>query len=111
MAEVFFVDNEMKKFSNEKISSHIGLAQQIVEQNKDLKDEYEKSGKNLLEFLIVDKGYITLSELGSYKAVVFASSSISEKQKRYILGCYEEGYRLENLSTQLKKKQKENEER
>ena len=109
MSEIFYVDNDMRKYSNEKISSHIGLAQQIVEQNNELKEEFEKSGKNLLEFLIVDKGYITLSELGSYRAVVFASSSISEKQKRYILGCYEEGYRLENLSSQRGNKQREEE--
>lgn len=101
--EIFLIDREGKRFSSEKISSHIGLANLILEQDEELKMEFEQSGKrNPLEFLLGDKGYMSTSKIGMYKNIVFDSTLISEEQRRWLYYYHEEGYRLENLAREKK---------
>lgn len=101
--EVFLIDREGKRFSSEQISSHIGLANLILKEDEELKKEFEKSGKrNPLEFLLGDKGYITASEIGAYRQLIYDSALVSEKQKRWLYYYYEEGYQLKDLAVEKK---------
>ena len=80
--DVFLIDNEGKRISSDTISSHIGLALKVMEQRLELKEEFEKSNRrNPLEFLLGDKGYMTISEMGTYRKIVYDSELSSEKQK------------------------------
>ncbi len=97
--EVFLIDDNGNRISCDKISSHIGLANAILEKNENLKLEFEKSGKaSPLEFLLGDKGYITVSNMGLYQEVIYDSVLVTEKQKRWLLYYHEEGYKFKNLA-------------
>ena len=105
--EVFLIDREGKRFSSEEISSHIGLANLIIEQNEELKKEFEQSGKrNPLEFLLGDKGYMTISEMGVYKQVIYDSELLSEQQRRWLGYYHEEGYKFKDLAIEKKSLEK-----
>lgn len=95
--EAFFVDENGNKISSDTISSHIGLALIMLEKNEELKKEFEDSGKeNPIEFFISNKGYIAGGTMGTYKSIIYKSSSISEKQKKILTYYYEEGYNLKD---------------
>lgn len=97
--EIFFVDKDGNKISNENIGSHIGLAFAMLEEDETLKKEFMESKKrNPAEFLIANKGYMTVNNIGEYKTVVFTSSSISDKQQRLLTYYHEEGYELNDQS-------------
>lgn len=97
--EIFFVDKDGNKISNEHIGSHIGLAFAMLEEDEKLKKEFIESKKrNPVEFLITNKGYMTVNNIGEYKVVVFTSSSISDKQRKLLIYYHEEGYELNDQS-------------
>ena len=105
--EAFFIDENGNKISSEEISSHIGLALRILEENEELKKEFEKSGKaNPVEFLISNKGYMAGGTMGVYKSITYKSSSITDKQRRLLGYYYEEGYRLNNESAKKEEREK-----
>lgn len=105
--EIFLIDREGKRFSSEQISSHIGLANLILEQDEALKREFEQSGKiNPLEFLLGDKGYMTISQIGVYKQVIYDSALVSEEQRRWLYYYYEEGYKFKDLAAEKKSLEK-----
>lgn len=98
--ELFLIDKEGKRISSDTISSHIGLAYLIMDKNEELKKEFEKTGKqNPLEFLLGDKGYITVSEIGNYyKEVVYDSKLSTEKQIEWIEYYRERQYKTRDLA-------------
>lgn len=103
MEEVFFIDENGNKISCENISSHIGLANLIIEK-KDLKKEFEQSGKySPTEFLIENKGYIAISDIDTYRKVTYDSEFTSEKQKRLIQYYSEEGYDFTDFAIERRK--------
>lgn len=96
--EVFIIDKQGKRFSSKDISSHIGLANLIIEKDDELKKEFKQSGKrNPLEFLLENKGYMATSEIGTYRNVTYDSSLLSEQQKRWLYYYHEEGYKFTDL--------------
>ena len=105
--EVFLIDSDGKRFSSDNISSHIGLAYLILKENEELKKEFEQSGKrDPLEFLLGNKGYMTVSNFEPYKKVIYDSELASEEQKRWIQYYNDEGYKLNNLAEEKKKLEK-----
>lgn len=99
MEEVFFINKEGKRLSAENVNSHIGLANIVLNGDESLRQEFEKSKKeSLLQFLLDDKGFMSVSDMGFYKKVSFDKTQISEEQKRWLLYYHEEGYELEDLS-------------
>ncbi len=103
---VSFIDIDGNEISSEDISSHIGLARKIVDENLELKNEFEKSGKDAMNFLILDKGYIARGTIGNYyRNISYASDKISEKQKKIIVYYKEEGYGTTDFTQELKKVQ------
>lgn len=98
--EILYIDENGNKISSEEISSHIGLSKLILDKNEELKNEYEKSGKSdMCDFLVMDKGYLKVSKIGNYyKVVSYASSKVSDKQRRVLAYYAEEGYALDNLT-------------
>ena len=98
MEEVFFIDREGNKLSVDEISSHIGLANKIVQSSDTLKKEFEKSGKvDPIDFLISNKGYMKLTNQGFYRRCVYSSSKVSERQRDFIAYFCEEGYSLDDV--------------
>lgn len=98
MEEVFFIDREGNKISMDEISSHIGLANEIVKRNKILKEDFEKSGKvDPVDFLISNKGYMKLTNQRLYRRCVYSSSKVSEKQRDFIAYFIDEGYKLDDI--------------
>ena len=74
MDEIFFVDKKGNKISSEEISSHIGLALQIIKQEQNLESEFKSSNeKNASIFLIKEKGYMAASETDIRNFIVYNS--------------------------------------
>ena len=98
--DAFFIDQNWNKISAQGISSHIGLSKVLLESSEKLSEEFTESGrKDAVDFLVMDKGYIKVSDNGDYYRVVsFTHSKISDKQRRLLAYYREEGYRLDNLS-------------
>ena len=108
MEDIFFVDKNGKKIFSEEISSHIALGNLVIQKDEQLKKEYEESGKrDVVDFLISDKGYLKVTNIDYYYSLVFSASKISKKQKEVVRRYGIAGYRLDDLD---KKKQKNNEE-
>jgi len=98
MDEVFFIDRDGNKISSDTMSSHYGLAHLILEQNENLKEEFEQSKRNdKVDFLIFEKGYLTVSNIGYYRKIKFSSLSITEKQRAIIEYFCEQGYEIDDL--------------
>ena len=111
MAEVCcFIDENGNRIYVEEIYSHIGLANVMLEQNEELKKEFEKSGKrDPVDFLIKDKGYMKVSDSGmGYKKLIFSSENISVKQKRALQRFRAVGYACEDLTMLYKSKEEQN---
>ena len=104
MDEIFFVDKNGNKISSEEISSHIGLAFQIIKQEQNLECEFKSSNqKDASIFLIKEKGYMAGSKTDIRDFIVYNSLNVSEKQKR-ILGYYaREDYALEDIAKKINK--------
>lgn len=100
MDEVWFVDADGRSICNEDISSHIGLATQLLSEDEELRKEYEEGKeKNVIDFFIKEKGYLKVANIGEYyKVVVFFSPKLSEKQKSEIYRYLVQGYKLEDLA-------------
>lgn len=109
MDEIFFIDGNRQKISSETISSHIGLVLSILNNDKNMKREFEMSGKeDPVVFLIEDKGYMAGSEMGPYyKKLIYDRKMINEGQKR-LLGYYKEmGYELKDLAKEKEMMERE----
>ena len=108
MKDIFFVDREGNKIYNEKISSHVGLANLLMKDNEYLKKEFEKSKKNDPVDFLISKGYLKITSIGLYRRVVYSSNKISEKQSKLLDYYYEYGYQLDDLViTEMEKKNRE----
>ena len=99
MDECYFITNDGQKVYNEKILSHIGLAQSFIEKTPILKKEFEKSRINDPSDFLVRKGYLKVSNMGYYKKVAYLSTTISEKQMKLVKYFKEEGYEVEDYRT------------
>ena len=99
MDDVFFIDRDGNKIYSDTIASHIGLANLILEQNNQWDEEYKKSGMNdPVDFLVLRKGYLKLSNLGPYyRRIVYSSARLTEKQRDLIEYYHEEGYDIDDL--------------
>ena len=63
MSEVFFIDKKGNKISCDKVNSHIGLANIVMENDEKLKQEFQRSGKqNPVEFFLENKEYMAGNE-------------------------------------------------
>lgn len=106
--DVFFIDKDGNKISDEHISSHIGLAYTMIEKDEELKKEFENSGeRNPLIYLIINKGYMTFSEMGSYRKVVCNSRIMTEKQKDMMEAYKRSGFQIEDFALQLEEYEKQ----
>lgn len=105
MEAVFLIDKQGRRISSENISSHIGLANLIIEKDEELKKEFERSGKyNPVEFLIEDKGWMAISDDNFYnREVTYDSEFISEEQKRWMQYYHEEGYHFTDFAMERRK--------
>ena len=104
---VWFIDKNGKKFSCDTISSHIGLANLIIENDLKLGEEYKASKKvDPVDFLISNKGYMKITDLSCYKALVFDSTTISNMQRGVIRHYYELGFRIEDIEAIRLRKEK-----
>ena len=102
MDEIFFVDKKGNKISSEEISSHIGLALQIIKQEQNLESEFKSSNeKNASIFLIKEKGYMAASETDIRNFIVYNSLNVSEEQKRILEHYAREQYALEDMARQI----------
>ena len=112
MSEVFKKKKKGNKFSCDNVNSHIGLANVVIENDENLKQEFQKSGKrNPVEFLLGDKGYIAGDE-GYHGKLTFDSEVTSDEQKRWIAYYVgEEGYQHHDLAREREIMQRENLER
>lgn len=98
--DLFLINEKGEKISSENISSHIGLAYLVIENDNELKKEFEQSGKqNPLEFFLGDKGYVAGSQIGNYyKKLIYDSNLISENAKRWIQYYHEENFETNDLA-------------
>lgn len=94
---VWFIDKLGKEYSDEKISSHIGLAMLIMEKDPKLKEEYKNSDeRNPALFLLRKKGWMMGSLIK--RQVVYNSSTLTEKQRRWLqYYVAEEGYKKDDI--------------
>lgn len=105
MDNVFFIDKKGNRISVDGISSHVALANYILENDKELKKEFEQSGEsNPANFLLINKGYM---EAGGER-IVYDSAVLSDEQRRWIrYYIVEEGYMHNDLAMDRKKKLQE----
>ena len=81
MSEVFFIDQKGNKFSCDNVNSHIGLANIVMENDEELKQEFQRSGKqNPVNFFLEDKGYMAGNE-GYNGKLTYDSEFVSDEQK------------------------------
>lgn len=98
----YYFDQEGKTIEYEGISSHIGIAIQFLNDNPEIKEEFEKSKiRYPTDFLVENKGFIQVTDgsgNGYYRnKIVFSASLMRPVQKRIIMGLIEEGYKPENI--------------
>ena len=105
--EIFIINEKGERISSESAHYHVELANMIFENNSELKDEFEKSGKtDPVQFLRDDKGYMTISAGERYKHVIYYSNLISEEQKKWILYYTKQGYNFIDLANDREKLEK-----
>ena len=94
---VWFIDKLGKEYSDEKISSHIGLALLIMEKEPKLKKEYENSDeRDPSLFLLRKKGWMMGSEIK--RQIIFNSSILTDIQRQWLrYYVLEEGYKKDNI--------------
>ncbi len=97
-ADAFFIDGEGNKISINKISSHIGLALEIIAKNKQLQKDFNESGeRDPVQFLIANKGYLKITDQKSYKRCIYSSLKLSDIQREFVNYYEEHGYVLEDI--------------
>lgn len=97
--EAYFVTGSGDKISCEDVNSHIGLANVLFEKDEKLKKEFMESGKESpLEFLLEDKGFMTVSNMEGYGHVIYDSDLVTDEQRRWLLYFNEEGYSSKDLA-------------
>lgn len=80
---VWFIDKLGKKYSNEKISSHIGLALLIMDENPKLKEEYESNNeRDPSLFLLKKKEWMMGSDIK--RQIIFNRSTLTDKQRQWL---------------------------
>ena len=94
------------------MNSHIGLANIVMENDEELKQEFQRSGKqNPVNFFLEDKEYMAGNE-GYNGKLTYDSEFVSDEQKRWIAYYVgEEGYQHHDLAREREIIQKENLER
>ena len=106
MSGVFFIDSDGNRISCDKISSHIGLANEIIKRDEKLAAEYEKvKGHDIVDFLIENQGYMKIDNSGFYKEIEYYGPKTSPRQKKIIMAYYEQGYCLLDLARNKAKEQ------
>ena len=97
--EVCFIDGDGNKISCENISSHIGLAMAILEQDQKINEEFKRSTmQDPVDFLVYNKGWAKTTRQGYYRKCIYSSSRLTEKQrKRLLYYKYTEGYEMDDL--------------
>lgn len=104
-----FIDKNGNEIFDEEISSHIGLAMKLLENNEKLRKEYEQSGKkDPIDFLIIDKGLLKLTKQAYYRKCVYHSKKISDRQRQMIQYYHEEGYSSDDLFIREKQNREDN---
>lgn len=100
MEDIYFIDNDGNKVYSDTIKSHIGLAKMIIENNKEMQLEIQNSNvQDIVDFIVQNKGYMKVSDLGRfYKVVTFSSKRLTKKQKDILYFLAEEGYKFDDLS-------------
>ena len=80
---VWFIDKLGKRYSNEKISSHIGLALFIMDEDPKLKEEYESSNEQDPSlFLLKKKEWMMGSDIK--RQIIFNRSTLTDKQRQWL---------------------------
>ena len=80
---VWFIDKLGRKYSNEKISSHIGLALLIMDENPKLKEEYESNNeRDPSLFLLKKKEWMMGSDIK--RQIIFNRSTLTDKQRQWL---------------------------
>ena len=99
MEGAFFMDSNGNMISCDTISSHIGLANKLLEEDEQLREEFKNSKrKDIIDFLILDKGYVKVSNIGYYRNIVYHSGKISQRQRELVYYYkFEEGFNLDDL--------------
>ena len=93
-----FIDRDGNEIHMDGVESHIGLANEIIKNDPKLNDEFINSyRKDMVDFLIYEKGFIKLSNQMYYRRCVFLSSKISPKQRKILRFFAEDGYELDDL--------------
>lgn len=101
--EAYFVTSNGDKISCDGINSHVGLANELFKQNEQLKKEFEESGKQSpLEFLLEDKGFMTVSNMEGFGHVIYDSDLVTDEQRRWLMYFNEEGYSSKDLAIDKK---------
>ena len=104
--EATFIDSDGNEISCEDISSHIGLAMKMIDEDPNLKNEFLKSGKDPVSFMTLDKGYLARGTMGnSYRNISYLASKISEKQKKIIEYYRGKGYEIKDFTEELRELQ------
>ena len=65
--------------------------------DKRLEEDLKKSKRDLVDFMILDKGYMKSSSFGEYKRLTYSARKISEKQRKAIKYFASDGFSLDNL--------------
>ena len=106
MSDVFFIDSDGNRISCDKISSHIGLANEIIKRDERLAAEYEQAnGCDMVDFLIENGGYIKISDIRFCQELQYYGPKTSPRQKKIIRAYYEQGYTLRDLARGKPKEQ------
>ena len=102
-----FIDKQGNRVRCDTVTSHIGLANVMLEEVPELGEEFKKSGKqDPVDFLLSNKGYIKVTTQGRYRAVVYDSSTISNMQRGVLRHYRELGYSLDDLEAMRRRKNK-----
>lgn len=107
MYNLYFIDQEGQKISDEKMDSHTGLAREIIEANPEMKEEFLKTKDNYDLFLYKNKGYMSVSESEYRNIIVYNSLNISEKQKSLLERFTEAGYEKNDLGDDIRQEQEQ----
>lgn len=110
MEGVWFIDKEGNVLHCDTIESHTALANLIIQENPQIKVEFEKSKeRDPVDFLILKKGYIKARNNSYYRrGLTYDSQMLSEIQRKAIPSFYEEGYRLDDVALiRIRKKRQE----
>lgn len=98
MEQCSFISKNGESISIDGVCSHIGLALEMVKRDKSLEEDFKRSKKsNLVDFMILDKGYMKASNIGCYKILTYSGKKITDKQRKIIKYFASDGFSLDNL--------------